>query len=172
MNIDSGTRSEHFGRVQRRHQQWLTRRAAELRDEGPALPGSAWAHVGRLAKGVFSRGGSRVPPPPGAIAGAGPLPTDGGGASVEERVHRMEEGVRLWGATFVPPVEPTRRLELIDKWSGNAGQGRTNTSSSQEVSSFDYRSSDGGACGVMMCRCSGGRDASLTPVGLFDAREC
>ncbi|CAM9113621.1 unnamed protein product [Ectocarpus sp. 8 AP-2014] len=132
VNIDSGTRSEHFGGVQRRHQQWLTRRAAELRYEGPALPGSAWAHVGRLAKGVFSRGGNRVLPPPGGIAGAGPLPTDGVVVSVEERVRRMEEGVRLWGGTFVPPVEPTRRLELIDKWSGNAGRGRTNTSSSQE----------------------------------------
>ncbi|CAM9935415.1 unnamed protein product [Ectocarpus sp. 4 AP-2014] len=132
VNIDSGTRSEHFGGVQRRHQQWLTRRAAELRDEGPALPGPAWADVERLAKGVFWRGGSRVPPAPGGIAGAGPLPTNGGAASVEERVHRMEEGVRLWGGTFVPPVEPTRRLELIDKWSGNARRGRSNTSSSHE----------------------------------------
>ncbi|CAM9366612.1 unnamed protein product [Ectocarpus sp. 12 AP-2014] len=132
VNIDSGTRSEHFGGVQRRNQQWLTRRVAELRDEGPALPGSAWSHVGRLAKGVFSRGGSRVPPPPGGIAGARPLSTEDRAASVEERVHRMEEGVRLWGGTFVPPVEPTRRLELIDKWSGNAGRARSNTSSSQE----------------------------------------
>ncbi|CAB1108096.1 unnamed protein product [Ectocarpus sp. CCAP 1310/34] len=144
VSIDSGTRSEHFGGVQRGHQQWLMRRAAELRDEGPALPGSVWAHVGSIAKEVISRGGSWVPPPPAGIAGAGPLPTDGAAASVEERVHRMEEGVRLWGGTFVPPVEPTRRLELIDKWSGHAGRGRSKTSNSQEVSSFDYRSSDGG----------------------------
>ncbi|CAN0123102.1 unnamed protein product, partial [Ectocarpus sp. 13 AM-2016] len=132
VNIDSGTRSEHFGGAQRRHQQWLTRRAAELRDEGPALPSSAWSHAGRLAKGTFSRGGSPIPPPPGGIAGAGPLPTEGGAASVEERVYRMEEGVRLWGGTFVPPVEPARRLALIDKWSGNAWRARSNTSSSQE----------------------------------------
>lgn len=96
--------------------------------------GSARADVGRLAKGAFSIEGSRVPPPLGRIAGAGPPPVDGGSDGlVEERVHRMEEGARLWGATFVPPVEPARRLELIDKWSGNARRRRSNTSSSQEV---------------------------------------
>lgn len=40
--------------------------------------------------------------------------------STEERADRMELGARLWNATYVPPIEPGRRLELIEKWSGNA----------------------------------------------------
>ncbi|CAM9765718.1 unnamed protein product, partial [Ectocarpus fasciculatus] len=150
VSIDSGTRSEHFGSVQRQHQQWLTRRASELRDEAPALPKvdlrlardedkngtrdsvSVWAGVGRLAKAVLGS------------------PIDGGAASVEERVHRMEQGVRLWGATFVPPVEPARRLELIDKWSGNARRRKSNTSSSQEGGGDADENTDGDDAGRIL----------------------
>lgn len=31
----------------------------------------------------------------------------------------MEVGATLWGATYVPPIEPERRREMVDKWSGN-----------------------------------------------------
>eukprot|EP00752_Nemacystus_decipiens_P017301 g15498.t1 len=44
------------------------------------------------------------------------------GPSAEERAGRMELGARLWNATYVPPIEPQRRLELIDMWTGNAAR--------------------------------------------------
>lgn len=37
--------------------------------------------------------------------------------TLEERIVRLEVGNELWGATYVPPIEPTRRQELVDKWS-------------------------------------------------------
>lgn len=39
--------------------------------------------------------------------------------SVEERIERLETGVGLWGATYVPPIDPDRRMKLVDKWSGS-----------------------------------------------------
>lgn len=40
--------------------------------------------------------------------------------TLEERIARLEVGKELWGATYVPPIEPTRRQELVDKWSSAA----------------------------------------------------
>ena len=37
---------------------------------------------------------------------------------VEDRIERVNTGARLWGETYVPPIEPARRQELIDKWTG------------------------------------------------------
>lgn len=37
---------------------------------------------------------------------------------LEDRIDRANIGVRLWGETYVPPIEPERRQELIDKWTG------------------------------------------------------
>ena len=50
--------------------------------------------------------------------GDGKLPTE---ATLEERLGRFERGVELWGTTYVPPIEPTRRQELVNKWSANRG---------------------------------------------------
>lgn len=46
-----------------------------------------------------------------------PSALEGGNASEEERIRRLEEGVNLWGGTYVPTIEEWRRRELIDKWS-------------------------------------------------------
>ncbi|CAM9585971.1 unnamed protein product [Scytosiphon promiscuus] len=46
--------------------------------------------------------------------------TDGvGGEEMErkERVRRLERGAELWEGTYVPPIEPDRRRDLIAKWS-------------------------------------------------------
>lgn len=64
--------------------------------------------------------GGRTQKPGGGAAESSPRPRFD--LSTEERVGRMELGVRLWNATYVPPIEPRRRLELIDKWSGNAAR--------------------------------------------------
>lgn len=37
--------------------------------------------------------------------------------SATERVWRLKRGAELWPGTYVPPIEPTRRRELIYKWS-------------------------------------------------------
>ncbi|CAM9961614.1 unnamed protein product, partial [Hapterophycus canaliculatus] len=47
----------------------------------------------------------------------------GSRASREERLDRLELGGELWNRTYVPPIDPARRLELIDVWSGNAARG-------------------------------------------------
>eukprot|EP00752_Nemacystus_decipiens_P002193 g2087.t1 len=39
-------------------------------------------------------------------------------AEVEERIYRLNTGTRLWEETYVPPIEPARRRDLIDKWTG------------------------------------------------------
>lgn len=39
-------------------------------------------------------------------------------AEIEERLRRASNAVNLWGETYVPPIEPVRRQEMIDKWSG------------------------------------------------------
>ncbi|CAM9880486.1 unnamed protein product [Ectocarpus sp. 12 AP-2014] len=38
-----------------------------------------------------------------------------------ERVWRLKRGAELWPGTYVPPIEPTRRRELIYKWSYGKG---------------------------------------------------
>lgn len=43
---------------------------------------------------------------------------DTASSMVEERVRRMRIGAELWGATYVPPIEPGRRNDLMEKWSG------------------------------------------------------
>ncbi|CAN0033648.1 unnamed protein product, partial [Ectocarpus sp. 8 AP-2014] len=38
-----------------------------------------------------------------------------------ERVWRLKRGAELWPGTYIPPIEPTRRRELIYKWSYGKG---------------------------------------------------
>lgn len=53
---------------------------------------------------------------------------DGGNEpSMDERVRRMEVGIDLWGATYVPPIDPNRRKYLLEKWSGAESSQDTNS---------------------------------------------
>ncbi|CAN0210364.1 unnamed protein product, partial [Ectocarpus fasciculatus] len=45
----------------------------------------------------------------GEVAAVDPLP-------LEERLGRLETGVELWGATYVPPIAPEEMRRLTDKW--------------------------------------------------------
>ncbi|CBJ28048.1 hypothetical protein Esi_0089_0116 [Ectocarpus siliculosus] len=45
----------------------------------------------------------------GEVAAFEPLP-------LEERLGRLETGVELWGATYVPPIAPEEMRRLTDKW--------------------------------------------------------
>lgn len=67
-------------------------------------------------------------------AGNGWVDGDGETAGLDERRRRLEAGVELWGATFVPPIEPRQRQKLIDKWSGTA----TGKTAKVRVSTVQY----------------------------------
>lgn len=46
-----------------------------------------------------------------------PPSLEGGNASRSERIRRLEQGLILWGSTYVPAIEAGRRRDLIDRWS-------------------------------------------------------
>lgn len=121
VDIDSGTRSQHSSAVQSQRQAWLTRRARDLlREETQAgVTGADATAEGLLetVEGGATSGNGAGENHPGAEERPRGL-----GLSMEERVDRIELGARLWNATYVPPIEPGRRLELVDKWSGNAAR--------------------------------------------------
>ena len=48
---------------------------------------------------------------------------DSGGLSLDERLHRLEKGVDLWGATYVPPIAPEEWQRLADKWTSEGRNG-------------------------------------------------
>lgn len=120
MGNDVGIRSEHNGILQGERQSWLNKRAEWLRAEN-----------GGYADGVEEQEGGE--------GGVSPVDenTDGvenegngveqekeaegvwqsGAESMDKRLHRLEIGKELWGATYVPPIAPERKKELIVKWS-------------------------------------------------------
>ncbi|CAM9608322.1 unnamed protein product, partial [Sphacelaria rigidula] len=57
----------------------------------------------------------------GPDGGTVPQALEGGHATIEDRIARMEYGAELWGSTYVPAIEPGRRLELIEKWTSPGG---------------------------------------------------
>lgn len=61
--------------------------------------------------------------------------------TLEERIARLEVGAELWGATYVPPIEPTRRQELVDKWS-SAGVSAKVVETGDEEPRVDLRSAE------------------------------
>lgn len=116
---DVGTRSVHNGAQQRERQLWLHERADQLRaysgDAESPGNGEDSANVG----GENSGEGNASPERGEADAGE-----DGAEVvSIEERLHRMERGVELWGATYVPPIAPDERRGLLEKWTAPAGGG-------------------------------------------------
>lgn len=96
IRLDSGVRSKHYGDIQRQHQEWLTRKV-EAQNVGGAqqyTPGGESSHTNSTTEGVTEA------------------------SDAEQRIIRARIGVDLWGETYVPPIEPVRRQELIDKWTG------------------------------------------------------
>ncbi|CAM9936325.1 unnamed protein product, partial [Laminaria digitata] len=57
--------------------------------------------------------------------GGGEAKGSGGaeGVSIDERLHRLEKGVELWGGTYVPPIAPEEWQRLVDKWTSVGGNG-------------------------------------------------
>ena len=82
--------------------------------------GAAWSAQRSLAGKTDTKEGSGGE----GGRGAGDLRGDARGgaqeASVEERASRLEMGAELWAATYVPPIEPARRQEMVERWSGVA----------------------------------------------------
>ena len=160
VRVDTGARSPHYGDTQRRHQEWLARKAQQLslRLETTANQSSSASnpYTSRLEEGrtddtaAGEDGGSTKPFSPseekvettarkrgdghGTEVGRTTLDEDVGGQSslrgaaaaeaaavrskVDERIYRLKTGAQLWRETYVPPIEPARRRELIDKWTG------------------------------------------------------
>lgn len=79
---------------------------------------------GREEEGGGRRNARRVVLEKASAAGKAEVPEEleGGTATTEERVKRVELGAELWDATYVPSIEPGRRQELIKKWSPPGGQ--------------------------------------------------
>ncbi len=96
VEIDSGSRSKFYGDVQRKHREWLTNRISEVSNE----EGSGVQPAIEFEDADDVEGNA------------------GGGGVMAERVRLLEMGVRLWDATYVPPIEPVRRQELINEFSG------------------------------------------------------
>lgn len=74
-----------------------------------------------------------------------PEELEGGSATAEERIERLELGAELWGATYVPAIEPSRRQALIEKWSPPGDQ------QVYPVQSFNFAAADvfcGGRGGI------------------------
>lgn len=64
--------------------------------------------------------------------------------ALKERIMTLVRGVQLWGATYVPPIEPVRRREMIHDWSGSRSRSSSSRKADQEngrilyvISSFD-----------------------------------
>lgn len=62
--------------------------------------------------------GQRVGVPPWVQEGQGVDDTQG--VSLEERLHRLDRGVELWDATYVPPIAPDEKQRLLKKWTAPA----------------------------------------------------
>lgn len=143
VNPSSGTHSPHYGEIQRDRQQWLVRRAQEIRnggsrtgpisgvDEPEGTEGNDTAANGIAAHGSTDnlrralanqklRARNHIVRDDDFDGIITPTPKKDAGDkfSVEERTKRMEIGAELWGATYVPPIDPDRRKKLIEKWSG------------------------------------------------------
>lgn len=100
VEVDSGSRSKFYGDIQRKHQEWLTNRISELsnKERSGAQPAIEFEDKG-IDRG-YGDDNAR------------------GGPVMAERVRLLEMGVRLWDATYVPPIEPVRRQELINRFTG------------------------------------------------------
>eukprot|EP00752_Nemacystus_decipiens_P009859 g8796.t1 len=158
VRVDTGARSPHYGDIQRRHQDWLTRKAQQLglrlernadRGRGDSNPNTSQPAEGRSVAAGEDKDSTTtsLPPPEGKLeTTAAAVGRDGRGtdvrqktpdeaedgqsslrgvaaaaeaaAAVEERIFRVNTGARLWEETYVPPIEPARRRELIEKWTG------------------------------------------------------
>lgn len=165
MRVDTGVRSPHYGDIQRQHQEWLTRKAQQLRlrrrlkstnnddhSSSSIADNQNTIHPEDRAEAVAGKDGSSTTPSSSPLQGK-PETTPGerdrrgeevkvgwktrdeaegegqgllrGAAAataaqleLKERIYRVNTGARLWGETYVPPIEPARRQELIDKWTG------------------------------------------------------
>lgn len=89
--------------------------------EGRRFVGSSvlFAAIDQHGKGKNGNGGKRKMID--QEAPVRPLALEGGNTSYRDRIQRLEDGVMLWGATYVPAIEAGRRRELIDKWSPPGG---------------------------------------------------
>lgn len=122
MGNDVGTRSKHNGVLQSERQSWLNKRAERLRTENGGYAdavveqeggkGENISPVSENADGVKNGEGKEVEQEREA---EGMWQSDV--VSMDERLHRLEIGEELWGATYVPPIAPERKEELIVKWS-------------------------------------------------------
>lgn len=131
VDIDSGTRSQHYGVVQRQRQAWLAHRVRRLREEISELPEETPEKSERRTEETKPKGqkkntrgdeGAGTPRGDPGLAGVTGAESQGGRVSRAERIERLELGGELWNRTYVPPIEPVRRLELIDVLSGNAAR--------------------------------------------------
>lgn len=109
VDADAGTRSKYYGDVQRERQHWLKNRIRGLSEEDVEYE---WFGT--------------------------QLESAGEEALRATRLSLLERGVQLWNATYVPPIEPVRRQELIDKWSGNAARLETSDHVSCSLSVVTY----------------------------------
>lgn len=73
-----------------------------------------FAAIDRHEKGKNGNGGKRKMVEETPVRS---LALEEGDSSYRDRIQRLEDGVMLWGATYVPAIEAGRRRELIDKWS-------------------------------------------------------
>lgn len=118
MGNDVGTRSEYNGVLQSERQSWLNKRAEWLRSENGGHTDDVAEQEGENVSSVDKNADEVMNEGNGVgqeKEAEGVWQSDA--VSMDERLHRLEIGEELWGATYVPPIAPERKEELIVKWS-------------------------------------------------------
>ena len=134
---DIGTRSLHNGAHQEERRSWLRDRAEQLRigadsdtdaDKGGSSGREQSDRKSREEGGEGQVQEQAANTTSGVAVGEGAADSVGrtsAAVSLDERVLRLKKGEKLWGATYVPPIAPERKRELILKWTApNEGEAR------------------------------------------------